>query len=123
MTNPPDRLERIEEILASLADSQVQERDRRIELRLDFEAEAERRAEDGERLSRIEQLVESSARAIAANSDVAVQIREEMRASISDLVSMITTQADQAEIDRSEFRATVRQILEALSQRFTSNGH
>lgn len=130
MTNPPDRLDRIEEILASLAASQAEERDRRIELRLDFENEAELRAEARERLSRIEQLVDSNARAIAANSDAAAQQREEiaqqraeMRASVTDLVNMITSQADQAEIDRAEFRATVQQILEALTQRFTSNGH
>lgn len=69
------------------------------------------------------QLIESNARAIAANSDTAARQGEEMRASITDLVSMITTQADQAEIDRAEFRATVQQILEVLTQRFTSNGH
>jgi hypothetical protein len=71
----------------------------------------------------IRQLTESNARAIAANSDTAARQGEEMRASITDLVSMIITQADQAEIDRAEFRATVQQILEVLTQRFTSNGH
>jgi hypothetical protein len=47
----------------------------------------------------------------------------ETRASIIDLVGMITTQADQAEIDRAEFQATVQQLLEVLTHCFTSNGH
>jgi predicted transcriptional regulator len=123
MTNSPDRLDRIEAVLAALAASQVEERERRVDLRRDFENEAEQRAEDRERLSRIEQLVESNARAIAANSDAIANQAAEMRASVTDLVNMITAQADQAEIDRAEFRATVQQILEMLYRCFTSNGH
>jgi len=32
-------------------------------------------------------------------------------------------QADQAEIDRAEFRAQFQQLIEALSQQFNGNGH
>ena len=103
MTNPPpDRLDRIEAIL---------------------ESEAERWAET-------RRIVESNARAIAANSDAIAtnsdaiaQQREEMRANITDVVGMVGSLAEQAEIDRAEFRATVQQLLETLNQRFTSNGH
>jgi hypothetical protein len=123
MTNSSDHLDRIEAVVAALAASQVEERERRVDLRRDFEHEADQRAEDRERLSRIEQLVESNARAIAANSDAIANQAAEMRASVTDLVNMITAQADQAEIDRAEFRATVQQILEVLSRRFTSNGN
>jgi DNA-binding transcriptional MerR regulator len=87
-------------------------------------AETRQFVEDhGMSIAEIRQLTESNARAIAANSDTAARQGEEMRASVTDLVSMITTQAEQAEIDRAEFRATVQQILEVLTQRFTSNGH
>jgi hypothetical protein len=116
MINPPDRLDRIEAILASLAASHAEERERRVELRRDFEGEAERWAET-------RQIVESTARTVAANSDAIAQLGTELRASVTDLVSMVTSQADQAEIDRAEFRATVQQLLETLNQRFTSNGH
>jgi hypothetical protein len=68
-------------------------------------------------------LTESNAKAIAANSNAIATSREEMRANITDVIRMITTSAEQAEIDRAEFRATVRQLLEVLTQRFTSNGH
>lgn len=105
MTNPtenPDRLDRIEAILGTLANNQ---------------------ADDRERLSRIEQLIESNARAIAANSEAIAANSTEIRTSITDMVSMITAQADQAEIDRAEFRAEFQQLLETLNQRFTSNGH
>jgi hypothetical protein len=103
MTQPqPDRLDRIEALVESNARA--------------IASNSEAIANSFNRLDRIEALVESNARAIAANSD-------DSRASVRDLVSMITTQADQAEIDRAEFRATVRQLLETLNQRFTSNGH
>ena len=93
------------------------------EIRQLTESNARAIAEQREAWVETRQIVESNARAIAANSDTAARQGEEMRASITDLVSMITTQADQAEIDRAEFRATVQQILEVLTQRFTSNGH
>jgi ribonucleotide monophosphatase NagD (HAD superfamily) len=111
-----DRLDRIERVLDNLAANLAEEKERRLELRQDLDGEAERWAETI-------RIVESNARAIAANSDTAARQGEEMRASVTDLVSMITTQAEQAEIDRAEFRATVQQILEVLTQRFTSNGH
>jgi predicted nucleic acid-binding Zn-ribbon protein len=71
----------------------------------------------------LRQITESNARSIAANSDAIAASRQEMQANVADLVRMITTSAEQAEIDRVEFRATVQQILEALTRRFTSNGH
>jgi hypothetical protein len=83
----------------------------------------QQREETRSSIAEIRQLTDSNARVIAANSDTAARQGEEMRASVTDLVSMITTQAEQAEIDRAEFRATVQQILEVLTQRFTSNGH
>jgi hypothetical protein len=116
-------------------------------------------AQQAEQLAVTRQLVESNARAIEANSNEAARQRAEaeqqrvefraeaerqraeLHANITDVVSMITASADQAEIDRAEFRATVRQLadqaeidraefratvrqlLEVLTQRFTSNGH
>lgn len=96
------------------------------------------------RLDRIEAVVAANADAIAANARDIAELKEtqrqqwaETRASIDDVVSMITTLAEnteqyrvqaeidrrQAEIDRAEFRATVRAILDALTQRFSGNGH
>jgi len=53
----------------------------------------------------------------------------DLRASIVDVVGMLTEQAEQAErdrnqanIERAEFRTTVRDILDALTQRFSGNG-
>ncbi|NJR37754.1 MAG: hypothetical protein HC781_01610 [Leptolyngbyaceae cyanobacterium CSU_1_4] len=117
MTNPPsDRLDRIEAILERQAQQQSI-----TQAQL---AETRQLTEDNARAwERVQQLVESNARAIAANSDAIATSRQEMRTNIEDVVSMISTSVEQAEIDRAEFRATVQQILEALTQRFTSNGH
>jgi chromosome segregation ATPase len=145
---PPDRLDRIERVVDNLTANLAEERERRLELRQDLDGEAERwaetirivesnaraiaansdtatrqREEMRSSIAEVRQLTESNARAIAANSDTAARQGQEMRASVTDLVNMITTQAEQAEIDRAEFRATVQQILEVLTQRFTSNGH
>jgi hypothetical protein len=97
-----DRLDRIEALMEQQAEESIRQAARWAETR---------------------QIVESNARAIAANSDAMARQREELRANVTDLVSMITASAEQAEIDRAEFRATVRQLLETLNQRFTSNGH
>jgi methyl-accepting chemotaxis protein len=96
------------------------------------------------RLDRIEAVVAANADAIAANARDIAELREtqrqqwaETRASIDDVVRMIGTLAEnteqyrrqaeedrrQAAIDRVEFRATVQSILDALTQRFSGNGH
>lgn len=86
-----------------------------------------------ERLDRIEAIlersavqIESNARAIEANSSAIAELRnsqQDFRASIEDVVGMVTGLAEQAEQDRVEFRDTVQRILDALSQRFSGNGH
>ncbi|MDX2239094.1 MAG: hypothetical protein NW224_00245 [Leptolyngbyaceae cyanobacterium bins.302] len=90
--------------------------------------------QSSERLDRIEQIVESNARAIEANSNAMAELREiqnadraefraSLRSEVEDLVGMITLMAEQAEQDRVEFRATVQGILDALTRRFSGNGH
>lgn len=86
-----------------------------------------------ERLDRIEAIlersaaqIESNARAIEANSNAIAELsnsQQDFRASIEDVVGMITALAEQAEQDRAEFRGTVQRILDALTQRFSGNGH
>ena len=131
-----ERLDRIEGILAEIAESQRRSESRitRIErladtLSLMAESNARAIATHGEelrasevRLDRIEQLTESNARAIAAHG-------EELRTSIADMVNMVGTvaanlqrQSDQAEIDRAEFRAQFRQLIEVLTQQYNGNG-
>ena len=111
-----ERLDRIEAVLAGIAESQ-----QRSEMRLD----------------RIEQLTDnlalltgSNSRAIESNARAIAAHGEELRTSIADMVSVVGTvaaslqrQADQAEIDRAEFRAQFQQLIEALSQQFNGNGH
>lgn len=131
-----ERLDRIEGILAEIAESQRRSESRitRIErladtLSLMAESNARAIATHGDglraseaRLDRIEQLTESNARAIAAHG-------EELRTSIADMVNMVGTvaanlqrQSDQAEIDRAEFRAQFRQLIEVLTQQYNGNG-
>jgi ribonucleotide monophosphatase NagD (HAD superfamily) len=86
-------------------------------------ANSERMSQQSDQWAETRQIVESNAKSIVANSDAMARQREELRANVTDLVNMITASAEQAEIDRVEFRATVRQLLETLNQRFTSNGH
>ncbi len=100
-----------------------------------------------ERLDRIESLLEqltkaqvkaqqqitSNARAIEANSNAIAELRasqQEFTASIEDVVGMVGSLgqsieqvSQQADQDRLEFRSTVRSLLEALTQRFSGNGH
>ena len=94
-TNQPNELDEIRAILRTVAEQQA----------------------------RSQQQIDSNARSISANSDAIAISRADLRTNVEDLVSMISASAAQAEIDRAEFRATVQQILEALTQRFSSNGH
>jgi ribonucleotide monophosphatase NagD (HAD superfamily) len=125
-----DRLDRIEALMEQQAEESIRQAAQWAETRQIVESNAKAIAANSERMSQqsdqwaeTRQIVESNAKAIAANSDAMARQREELRANVTDLVSMITASAEQAEIDRVEFRATVRQLLETLNQRFTSNGH
>jgi len=75
-------------------------------------------------------IVDSNARAIEANSNAIAELRQvqevdrlDFRASVEDMVENIMALAQQAEQDRVEFRGTVQRILDALTQRFSGNGH
>lgn len=103
-----ERLDRIEAILDRLAEQQVQSQER-------FERQFER----------TQQQIDSNARSIEANSNAIAELRDaqqDFRASIEDVVGMITGLAQQADQDRIEFRNTVQRILDALTQRFSGNG-
>ena len=96
--------------------------------RLDrIEAILERNAEQ---IAQAQQLVNSNARAVEANRNAIAELRQaqavdraDFRASVEDMVTTISSLAEQAEQDRVEFRGTVQNILEALTQRFSGNGH
>jgi ElaB/YqjD/DUF883 family membrane-anchored ribosome-binding protein len=126
-----DRLDRIEAILEQLAATQAEHQQQfqqqQQETREEFQQQLqESREEFQQQWQETRQIVESNARAIAANSSEIIELRrsqEDFRASIEDIVGMITTQAEEAERDRIEFRQTVQSILDALTRRFNSNGH
>lgn len=93
--------------------------------------------ESHDRFTRIEQQqaatqqqIDRNARAIAetrqiadANLQAISQLRAENRASIEDLVTTLTTYAEQAERDRLALSAEVRSLVNALRNRFDGNGH
>ncbi|MDX2244165.1 MAG: hypothetical protein NW224_26120 [Leptolyngbyaceae cyanobacterium bins.302] len=115
-----DRLDRIEAILEQLAATQAENWQQ-------FQQQLQESREEFQRQwQETRQIVESNARAIAANSSEIAEMRraqDDFRASIEDIVGMITTQVEEAERDRIEFRQTVQTILDALTRRFNSNGH
>ncbi len=114
-----ERLDRIEAVLQEVAQSQVNTQQSIEASRLSIEE--------------MRQLVVSNARATEANSNAIAELRasqQDFMASIEDVVGMVGTIAEnmdamarQAEQDRLEFRSTVRSLLEALTQRFSGNGH
>lgn len=115
-----ERLDRIEATLASIAELMATGR---------REHDAQMARHDAQ-IANINKIVESNARAIEANSNALAENtaemarqRAELRSSIEDVVSMVSTMAQQAESDRIEFRAYVQSILDALATRFNSNGH
>lgn len=108
-----ERLDRIEAILERNAEQMSQSQQRH-----DVE------------VAEIRQLQGSNARSIEANSNAITELRQvqavdraDFRASVEDMVSTIISLAEQAEQDRVEFRGTVQNILDALTQRFSGNGH
>jgi hypothetical protein len=88
------------------------------------------------RLDRIERLLESTqqqidsnARAIAANSEGMVELRQQqqqlnqsLNKQIADVVGLIGTYAEQAEQDRVALHADVKSLIEALRDKFSGNG-
>jgi predicted nucleic acid-binding Zn-ribbon protein len=112
MTNSPSADDRFLQLMEAIAQT-----------RQLVEGNAEAIAEQRAAWAETRQVIESSSSAIEANSNAVAELRDELRVNITDVVSMISTMAEQAEVDRAETRATVRQILEVLTQRFTSNGH
>jgi chromosome segregation ATPase len=158
---PPDRLDRMEQILAgllqgqaatqrqidTLASNQVEERDRRSELREDIDtlghnmrqiSEAQDRTERNlerlsERQDRTQQQVDRTSATVDRLGErvdqlgVKVdQVTEQMGGLAIQMEEMLRNaeqDRSQAAIDRAEFRSTVQQLLEVLSQRLTSNEH
>lgn len=134
----------LDEIRSILREVAVQQRESltRFE-RIDQQREQERQ-EWTERLARIERLVEVNSTAIAELRNENTEMRVALHEEIETVVQLITTlgeyvgqQAEQAQrdreqaerdrnqaaIDRAEFRSTVQGILDALTQRFSGNGH
>lgn len=79
-----------------------------------------------ERLDRIERILE----VVATQQQVNTQAINQLTADIGGLALQIEQMSrgaeqdrSQAAIDRAEFRTTVQGILDALTQRFNSNGH
>lgn len=110
MTNTPTPS--VDEIWAILRQTALQQQ--ATQQQVDSNAKAI--AANSEAISETRQLAEANVRAIA-------QLRDENRASIEDLVNMLTTQAEQAERDRLALAAEVRSLVNALRDRFGSNGH
>ncbi len=86
--------------------------------------------ESAERLDRIEAIVHSNARAIAANSEVIATNSEESRRlqaslneQIADVVRMLGSYAAQAEQDRIALTASVQALINTLQERFRDNRH
>jgi uncharacterized coiled-coil protein SlyX len=136
-----ERLDRIEATLASIAELMATGRREHDARMAQHDA---RMAQHDAQIANINKIVESNARAIAEtrsivdsnaraieansnalaeNADEIARQRAELRNSIEDMVSMVSTMAQQAESDRIEFRAYVQSILDALTTRFNSNGH
>jgi type VII secretion effector (TIGR04197 family) len=146
-----ERLDRIETILEAVATSHQNSLGRLDRLEGSYEASSQRldRIEQiaasnattiqaaGERLKEIEAITLSNARAIAANSNAIAELRQrdevvlaEMRQNIADVVGMITTMgesfqqyADRAEQERAALSASLQSLINALTQRFSGNGH
>lgn len=84
-----------------------------------------------------QQIVASNARAIEANSNAIAELKQrdeavltEMRQNIADTVSMITSlgetlqqYSDRNEQDHLRLSAAIETLVNALTQRFGSNGH
>ncbi len=103
-TNPPDRLDRIEAILDRLTERQVAS-----ESKIDRLIEGQ-----GESNSKIDRLIEGQ-------QQTQNQI-DALLALHDGLEQRLEQERNQAEIDRREFRSTVDALLDALRDRFTSNG-
>lgn len=150
-TNPPDRLDRIERILGvvaegqaatqrqidNLASNQLQERDRRLELREDIDLLGQSMRELFERMDERQDRIEQNLERLSERQDRTEQNLDRLGSRVDQLTENIGGLAiqmeqmaqrqeqdrSQAAIDRAEFRATTQQLLEVLTQRFTSNGH
>ncbi len=72
-----------------------------------------------DRLDRIEAILGG----LAAQQQQTQQQIDAMLALYDGLEQRLEQEAAQAAIDREEFRTTVRDLLQVLTQRFTSNGH
>jgi DNA repair exonuclease SbcCD ATPase subunit len=109
MTQSSDRLDRVERLLENLAERQARFQQQMEQDRAEMNANHEYLG------SEIGQLMRGLG---------------ELRQQVSAVTNRVDTLAQQAEqdrsqaaIDRAEFRSTVQQILDALTQRFSSNGH
>ena len=60
---------------------------------------------------------------IAANQEQSDRRIEALTSNVDMLAALMGQQFQQAEQDRTEFRATVQGILDVLTQRFSTNGH
>lgn len=105
-TSEPSRLDRIENLLVTVA---------------------ERQSTFQDQLEITQKIADSNARSTQANSTAISELRQsqtetlnELRSSVEDIIQMLTTQAEQASADRAE----LRRMIEAMyGQRRNGNGN
>jgi predicted nucleic acid-binding Zn-ribbon protein len=129
-TNPLDRLDRIEATLDRIA-AQGEITDARLD-RIAAQGEItdarlDRIAAQGEitdaRLDRITTTQERDRTQLQEDIDICFQLNRQTAESLNRLTERMDIFEQQAEVDREDFRSTFTSLLEALNERFRSNGH
>lgn len=97
-TNPPDRLDRIERAIEATQ--------RQIDtLSNNLAAERDQRV------------------LVQEDVDICFQLNQQTAESLNRLTERMDAFEQRAEVDREDFRSTFTSLLEALNERFRSNGH
>lgn len=123
---PPDRLDRMEHMLAVLI-THTDATDRRINQLADnqllIQQDLSLLTNRLDRLGgRVDQLTDGVNRLTGRVEQVSDRV-DQVAATIEAIGQQAEQDRSQAAIDRAEFRSTVQQILDALQVRFGGNGH
>ena len=110
--NQPDRLDRIEAILANLAS-----RDATIEQRFERDQEAAQ-----QRFEREQEVVRQRFEELDRRQDITQRQIDVLLALHDETSERLDRQDRQLDLDRAEFRSTVRDILSHLQTRYSGNG-
>ncbi len=121
--NQPDRLDRIEAILANLAS-----RDATIEQRFErYQEAAQQRFEREQevvrqRFEREQEVVRQRFEELDRRQDITQRQIDVLLALHDETSERLDRQDRQLDLDRAEFRSTVRDILSHLQTRYSDNG-